>query len=166
MKLLLKIFPLLLIFIIFSSSIAGAHGGVQNSTKTITTTFYISPLVPIKNKQTKMTFILLDKITNKKIINKNAILKIKETGKSEDEDRTIFQKNVKSDENGVIDLSYIFTNEKIYDIDLSFSKNEEDSVGFLVEPKLNDKAKITYFLAPIFTLIGGIFLGFAIAKKR
>lgn len=133
-----KIFFLALIFFLIPFSNALAHGGVQDSAGNVTATFFQAPFAPIIGKSVALSFILTDKDSNKRLINYPGVLVIKETFYGDEaQDITLLTKNVKSDVNGEIALNYVFTKDKIYDIEITFPKvkDPENSVGFLLQPR-------------------------------
>jgi hypothetical protein len=165
MKKSLLIFSFLLFLLPFFCQ---AHGGVSKNINNAIVFLNQSPLSPLVNEKTQLTFALTDK-NFQALANLPVVLTLTDTYYGDaSKDKIILVQDKKTDQNGDFTFNYTFTKENYFDAELTFIdpiSGQTDTTGFLVESRQPGKfPEKTIFFELFLASIAGFTLGWLLKK--
>lgn len=156
-----KLFILIVSFLAVPNIVLG-HGGFQKQAGETTVYIIQNPVSPLVGEEVEFNFVLKQGL-NSPLKNTEVELVVIDTFfGDEDKDKAIFNKTLRTDENGSIDFNYTFSKENYFDIELNFTDPKTQkrvTTGFLIEPRAPKTNQAALFGLLIGTLIG-FFVGF------
>lgn len=156
-----RLFILIASFLAVPSLVLG-HGGFQKQAGETTVYIIQNRVSPLVGEEVEFNFVLKQGLNSPLKTTEVELAVIDTFFGDESKDKTIFNKTLKTDENGSIDFSYTFSKENYFDVELSFADPKTQkrvTTGFLIEPRA-PKTKQAALSGLLIGVLMGFFVGF------